>query len=93
MQGTKHDENKPDYTLLPWAAVLDVVRVLEFGERKYARNNWRLVSKVRYVRAALRHLIAYASGEVLDPESNLPHLAHCACCILFILELDREIQS
>ena len=87
MSGLKYDQNKPDYTLLPWRAVLSVVQVLEFGAAKYSRDNWRLVSGSRYLAAAFRHLIAYASGETLDPESKLPHLAHCVCCLLFILEL------
>lgn len=87
MAGVKHDHMKRDFTLLPWAAVEEVVKVLEFGAAKYARDNWRKVDKPRYVKAAFRHLIAYARGEVNDSESGLPHLAHLACCVLFLLEL------
>jgi len=34
----------------------------------------------------LRHLTAWWAGEDLDPESGLHHLAHAACCLMFLLE-------
>ena len=51
-------------------------------------NNWALVEPERYDDAALRHIQAYLSGEVSDPESGKPHLAHALCCLMFRLELD-----
>jgi hypothetical protein len=90
-QGRKDDGGKPRWDLLPFAALEDVARVLEFGARKYAPDNWRKVEgwRWRYTRAGFGHLAAFARGEKLDPESGLPHLAHAACCLLFILDLDR----
>ena len=29
-------------------------------------------------------------GEELDPETNLSHLAHAMCCLLFKLEIELE---
>jgi len=86
-RGAKHDDGKPDYTLLPLAALEPVVRVLEHGERKYSRDNWQHVPEPqrRYLAAALRHLAAHQRGEALDPESGQPHLAHAACCLIFLL--------
>lgn len=91
-EGRKHDTGKPDYTLLPWGAIEDIVRVLDFGARKYARDNWRYVAnaETRYLAAAFRHLAAYARGEVTDPETSLSHLAHAGCCVLFLLALEKE---
>lgn len=85
--GKKADAGKPDWTLLPWKALTEVIRVLEFGAGKYGRNNWQQVadSKRRYTAAAFRHLSAYADGETRDPESGLHHLGHAACCVLFLL--------
>lgn len=87
----KHDAGKVDLSLLPFAALEDVARVLEHGADKYAPHAWRRVpdGHARYVKAALRHLHAHARGEVLDPESGLPHLGHAAASILFALELPR----
>lgn len=91
MQGMKFDDGKRDFTLLPWDSVESIVEVLEFGAKKYSRDNWRYVddAKHRYTKAALRHMIAYTKGEIDDPESGMPHLAHLGCCILFLMELDK----
>jgi hypothetical protein len=89
--GMKFDGGKRDFTLLPWAGVEEIVKVLEFGAAKYSRDNWKRVegAQHRYTKAAFRHLIAYNNGEINDPESGLPHLAHVGCCILFLLALEK----
>jgi hypothetical protein len=52
-EGRKFDAGKPDYTLLPWASVEEIVKVLDFGAKKYARDNWRHVDNAenRYLAA------------------------------------------
>ena len=90
MAGIKHDHMKRDFTLLPWDSVEEIVKVLEFGAAKYARDNWKKVEADRYVKAAFRHLIAYSQGEENDQESGMPHLAHLGCCVLFLLSLEKE---
>lgn len=91
-QGRKYDTGKPDYTLLPWDAVEEIVKVLDFGARKYARDNWKHVdgAETRYLAAALRHITAHARGEKDDPETGLSHMAHAGCCILFLLALEKK---
>ncbi|WP_427501360.1 dATP/dGTP diphosphohydrolase domain-containing protein [Methylomonas sp. MED-D] len=87
MAGKKFDAGKPDYTLVPWSGVTKVVEVLMFGASKYSAGGWQFVpdGERRYLAAALRHLSAYADGEQCDQESGLSHLAHAACCLLFLL--------
>ena len=89
--GAKHDQGKARYDLLPFKALEEIVLVLTFGANKYASNGWRQVPewRRRYFAACLRHLVAwFFKGETRDPESGLHHLAHAACCVLFMLELD-----
>jgi hypothetical protein len=71
--------------------LLEVAKVLTFGAAKYGENNWQGLDAFsqRYLAALLRHVFAYGSGEKADPESGLPHLAHAACCALFLLS--REV--
>lgn len=83
--GMKHDSDKLRYSLLPWLALKEVVKVLEFGAAKYSVNNWQKIEPQRYIDAAMRHLIAIMEGEWLDEESQLPHAAHCVCCLLFLM--------
>ena len=84
--GMKGDNGKPQWGLLPWEEVEDIVKVLTLGSLKYSRDNWMRVPDLenRYFDALMRHLIAYRKGEQLDPESQLSHLSHAACCLLFI---------
>ncbi|MFO0448763.1 MAG: dATP/dGTP diphosphohydrolase domain-containing protein [Pseudomonadota bacterium] len=90
--GRKFDAGKLDYTLVPWDGLEEVVKVLEFGARKYARDNWKHVEggEQRYQAAAFRHLIAYNQGETVDQETGLSHLAHAGCCLLFLLSLEKQ---
>ncbi len=88
--GRKNDAGKRRWSLLPWGAVGRVVDVLTLGAVKYSDDNWRHVpdARERYFSAAMRHLTAWESDEDNDPETGLPHLAHVACCVLFILALE-----
>lgn len=90
--GRKFDAGKLDYTLVPWEGLEEVVKVLEFGARKYARDNWQHVEggETRYLAAAFRHIIAYNQGEKVDQETGLSHLAHAGCCLLFLLSLEKR---
>ena len=93
--GTKLDATKPRWSLLPSGTIAQVIAVLEFGARKYAVNGWIDVpdAKTRYYDAAMRHLDAWHRGEVNDEESGLPHLAHAACCLLFVMWFDGKSVS
>lgn len=85
--GSKHDSGKPPMSLLPWTALREAAKVLDFGRKKYSAHNWRKgFDWSRLADADLRHLAAWLDGEDLDPETNLNHLAHHVCEALFLLE-------
>jgi len=89
----KSDSGKPRPSLLPAGALLDVVAVLEHGAKKYGVDNWRKVDdNRRYLDAAMRHMLAVMADslDAEDGDSGLPHLAHAACSILFLLELRKK---
>lgn len=85
--GMKLDDGKMRYDLIPAIATEGLAAVLTYGAKKYKPNNWRSVNPERYVAAFERHWQAYISGEMLDVESGLPHLAHCMTNLAFLLEL------
>ena len=95
MSGMKFDSDKLDYTLVPWAAMEEIVKVLDFGAKKYARDNWKHVqdAEQRYMAAAFRHMTAYAKGQAYDPETGASHLAHLGCCVLFMLALEQQAKA
>ena len=89
-EAVKHDQNKPDLSLLSSIAILELAKVLSFGAQKYSAHNWRNGFEFsRPYSACLRHLLAWNAGENTDPESGLNHLAHAMCNLMFLLELQQ----
>lgn len=99
--GTKYDDNKLDYTLIPPHALQELARNLTEGLKKYReRDNWKKVpnAQERYLKALYRHLEAHRRGEIYDTESsaeNMPHLAAVAVNAMFLLEfmLDPKLKE
>lgn len=95
MTGIKYDGEKPDMYLLPPLATLEVGKVLTYGANKYSPDNWRKLDNLqeRYTSAAMRHILAHMSGEANDEETDMSHLAHAICCLLFKLEDELLAKS
>jgi hypothetical protein len=87
MSGIKHDQGKPDWYLLPLAAVREIVKVLTVAHvvKGYPEYNWQQVEPRRYWSALFRHLDIYQEGEQYDKETGLSHLAHAGANILFLI--------
>ena len=86
-EAVKHDDGKPDWSLVPFESLEGMVKVLEFGAQKYAGWNWTTnggFPYMRVLRSCLRHLFAWSRGEDKDPESGLSHIHHAMCNLLFI---------
>jgi hypothetical protein len=85
--GLKYDSGKVRWELLPEEPIELIAQVMTHGAAKYDADNWRHVVpfKNRYYAALRRHLRAWRAGEQTDPDSGLPHLAHAACNIIFLL--------
>lgn len=90
--GIKHDSQKARWDLVPWGAMIEVVYVLTHGAEKYSPDNWRQVPehRRRYLAAALRHVVAWATGEIHDKETGRHHLAHAVCCLMFLIAREGE---
>lgn len=82
----RNNTDKLRYDLIPVAALQDVAKVLTVGAAKYGERNWEKGFPWSNPYASLqRHMQAWWSGEDLDPETGLSHLAH-ACCNLMMLQ-------
>jgi hypothetical protein len=93
--GVKYDDTKIRYSLIPLDSLQEVVKVLEFGAKKYAPDNWKYVddAEARYWDAAMRHIVAYKLEDKTDSETGLSHLAHAICCLLFLINFDNSQQE
>jgi hypothetical protein len=84
--GTKHDNGKPDLSLVPYSFLMEVAKALMYGEKKYGRYNFEKGFPThRLLSAALRHIWAYVNGEDKDPESGLSHLAHAGASLAMLV--------
>jgi hypothetical protein len=85
----KNDDDKPRTDLLPPMALIEIAKVMSFGAKKYTIGNWSKEGSTynRYYAACMRHMLQWQSGEDLDQETGLSHIAHAASNLLFLLAL------
>ena len=92
--GKKFDQGKLEFDLLPEEVLVEILKVLDYGQKKYKANSWKsLINfKKRYYNAGQRHRLAYKMGELRDEESGLYHLAHSIVNDIFLLwkEIKKE---
>ena len=88
----KADNGKPHPSYVPVEIIEAVMRVREYGNKKYGDpENWRTVEPERYHEAMLRHVLrAWNDPYAVDPESGLLHLEHICCNAAFLLALRKE---
>jgi Domain of unknown function (DUF5664) len=97
----RYNTGKPPLDLLPLDLMTGLSRVLEYGQGKYGRNNWRQgAPATEQVACLLRHLQPilevlnsedYRDSALLDDESGLPHVDHMLFNVLSLrLALETE---
>ena len=81
----RFNEGKPRYSFIDLQSLEPMARVLEFGAQKYSRDNWKKGMPINDIfDSMLRHISAIQNGEMIDPESGLPHIGHIQCNALFL---------
>jgi len=78
----------PLLSTVPATALLVEGQVMALGASKYGPFNWRSnsVAASVYVDAAIRHLLAWNSGQDNDPESGVSHLGHVRACMGILID-------
>lgn len=84
-KGIKYDDNKSSMELVDPFFMERFADVLTYGKKKYAVRNWEKgLSWGRVFAALMRHLWKWWGGRKYDKESGHTHLAHAACCVMFL---------
>ena len=95
-EGTKHDQGKLRYDLIPPDVMDEIAYVLTYGASKYSARNWELgMEWGRNIGAAERHINAFKARERLDGlGGGTHHLANAIVELMFVLAFDlREIGT
>lgn len=82
MKALRYNTDKPDYTFITRSIMDALARVMTYGAKKYARDNWKLSLGTEHheqfqsdiIKSLLRHAHAINDGELIDEESGLRHM-------------------
>jgi len=89
-EGTKFDQDKLRFDLLPVLPLMEVAKVYTIGAKKYEDRNWEKgISWGRIFGALLRHAFKWWAGERDDKEDGQHHLASVVWCALSLMEYER----
>ncbi len=86
----KEKQTKMRPSLLPWEAIQEIVKVLEFGAKKHGEESWKTYGSGCYKDSLMRHIISYGQGEQLDEDSGLSVMSHIAVNALFLLWFELQ---
>ena len=94
MPAARMNKGKPMFSFIldfP-KALLGFCRVKEIGAIKYTVDNWKKGGKSdrEYLDAALRHMVAFKSGEQFADDTGCHHLIHAAWNLFALLELNVD---
>lgn len=89
-KGRKNDQGKLRYDLIPPSPLKELAEVYTLGAAKYGDYNWLLgLDWSRVVAALYRHLEAWRTGRIVDPDDGQHPLASVAWCAFTLMEFER----
>ena len=93
-RATRHNEGKLRWSLVDFNSFSPMVKVLEFGAKKYGIDNWKKgLYTTQICESMLRHIFAYLDGENLDEDSGLSHIGHIQANSMFLGFMDLKIPQ
>ena len=86
-RGPKELTGKPDWSSFPFAEAENIVRVFEYGAKKYGApfTYRKLVPVNELLSALIRHAVEIQNGNLIDEESGCYHAAHVCANALMLL--------
>lgn len=89
----RFNEGKPKWSLVHYRSLIPMIRVLEYGCKKYSPDNWKKGLDLKEILESMqRHLAALMDGEEIDSESGIHHMGHIQCNAMFY-NYHREKQK
>jgi hypothetical protein len=80
----RFNTGKDKWSLVHFASLSPMIKVLEFGAEKYEPHNWKKeMSNEEILESLQRHLAALFDGETHDIESKVHHIGHILANAMF----------
>ncbi len=90
-QALRYNQGKVQWSLVDYKSIEPMVRVLEYGCKKYAKDNWKKgMPASQIIESMLRHTFKLLEGELVDPESGIEHVGHIQCNAMFLAYVLKE---
>lgn len=86
--GGQQSQIEGRFDLIPPVAMFELAKIMEYGARRYAPNNWRKIPIDDHVNHGLSHLFAYLAGDRQDD-----HLGHALARMAMAVEIERTGQE
>lgn len=81
----RFNSGKISWSLVDFESLESLVKVLEFGAKKYSRDNWKKGLYTREtIESIMRHVVSLLGGEYIDKESGLSHIGHIMANAMFL---------
>lgn len=69
------NEGKTEWSLIDFSSIECLAKVLMYGKKKYAKDNWKKGwYKQDLTDSLMRHTLAVLRGEEFDPEHGISHI-------------------
>lgn len=80
----RYNQGKLKWSLVHYKSLEPMIRVLEYGSKKYAAWNWQKgLNREEILESMMRHLVALMDHQEIDPESQEHHIGHLFCNCMF----------
>ena len=91
----RYNQGKPKWSLLDYNSLEPLVKVMEFGEKKYSRGNWQKGLELSEIQDSIyRHLNALNDGELCDKETGILHTGHImANCMMWNYHFNKQHEE
>jgi hypothetical protein len=90
-RASRFNSGKLRWGLVDFDSIEEMVKVLEFGAKKYDEHNWKKgLPTVEICESMMRHIFAYLRGENEDTESGISHIGHILCNAMFLNYMQKN---
>lgn len=88
----KDEKNKARVDLVDPEFIVGIAEILGYGAEKYEPYSFQKVTEGldKYYAAAMRHILAWRTGDFVDGETGKNHLLHAACNLMFLLRVQHR---